>query len=97
MFTKMHSQEFHVKSDLELNIFIKWLNFYIHKEDRQCICIWENYSSLKKSLGEMDMELELLSEEGIAGTFLNLPVHSTNLVLQFEDNKWGLASFFVTF
>lgn len=34
MFIKMHSQEFHVKSDFELSIFIKWLNFYIHKEDR---------------------------------------------------------------
>ena len=28
------SQEFHVKSDFELSIFIKWLNFYIHEEDR---------------------------------------------------------------
>lgn len=57
------------------------------KKTEQCICIWENYSSLKKGLGEMDMEPELLSEEGIAGTSLNLPVHSTNLVLQFEDKK----------
>lgn len=67
MFTKMHSQEFHVKSDFELSIFIKWLNFYIHERRPNSVSVSGKTTPHSEGL-EMDMEPELLSEEGIAGT-----------------------------